>query len=251
MQDEIIKKIIHIFIAIFITVLIATIVALLILKYNVEGENNMAFELSKIMVISTAEGVDVSEIEPTDSKWNLKIIQNNDVYLEISKNKNYTETEIIDEVIIDNIKIVEEPTKGTIKLYKPSSEEELTYDNIEENEITESLIYTGSEASSIKNLEVANQGGLILFRCSIEDLGNYTSDADEIKHDGTILSKIGINYNDIKYTISFDLSIKLKSEIIYTGTVTLDLPAGNIIEEGTSHYEKTDLKDIIFKRNLR
>ena len=39
--------------------------------------------------------------------------------------------------------------------------------------------------------------------------------------------------------------------MIYTGTVTLDLPTGNIIEEGTSHYEKTDLKEIIFRRNLR
>ena len=72
MQDQIIKKIIHIFIAILITVLIATIIALLILKYNVEGEDNLPFELSKIMVISTAEGNDI-EGEQTENKWNLKI----------------------------------------------------------------------------------------------------------------------------------------------------------------------------------
>ena len=90
MQDQIIKKIIHIFIAILITVLIATIIALLILKYNVEGEDNLPFELSKIMVISTAEGNDI-EGEQTENKWNLKLSQNNDIYLEISKNKNYEE----------------------------------------------------------------------------------------------------------------------------------------------------------------
>ena len=84
MQDQIIKKIIHIFIAILITVLIATIIALLILKYNVEGEDNLPFELSKIMVISTAEGNDI-EGEQTENKWNLKLSQNNDIYLEISK----------------------------------------------------------------------------------------------------------------------------------------------------------------------
>ena len=134
MQDQIIKKIIHIFIAILITVLIATIIALLILKYNVEGEDNLPFELSKIMVISTAEGNDI-EGEQTENKWNLKLSQNNDIYLEISKNKNYEETEIIDKIIIDNLQIVEAPKIGTIKLYKPTKKEKIAYENSEENEI--------------------------------------------------------------------------------------------------------------------
>lgn len=250
MQDQIIKKIIHIFIAILITVLIATIIALLILKYNVEGEDNLPFELSKIMVISTAEGNDI-EGEQTENKWNLKLSQNNDIYLEISKNKNYEETEIIDKIIIDNLQIVEAPKIGTIKLYKPTEKEKITYENTEENEIKEKLEYTGKENTSIKNLEIANQEGLILFRYALEDIGTYTSDKDEIKHDGTILKEQNIEYKDIQSKISFDISIKLKSDMIYTGTVTLDLPSGNIIEEGTSHYEKTDLKEIIFRRNLR
>lgn len=250
MHDKTIKKIINTFIVIFITILIVTVVVLLIMKYHVEGENNMPFELSKIMVISTAEGQDVSN-EQAQTKWNLNIIQNNDVYLEIAKNKNYKETEIIDEIIIDNFKIEEAPKKGTIKIYKPTTEETVTYRNIEENEINENLIYTGKEKSSVKNLEVANQGGLILFRYSIDELGEFSSDTEEIKHDGTILSQVRVRDEDLKCKVSFDLSIKLKSEIIYTGNIVLDLPAGNIIEEGTSHYEKTNLKDIIFKRNLR
>lgn len=250
MQDQIIKKIIHIFIAILITVLIATIIALLILKYNVEGEDNLPFELSKIMVISTAEGNDI-EGEQTENKWNLKLSQNNDIYLEISKNKNYEETEIIDKIIIDNLQIIEAPKIGTIKLYKPTEKENIIYENTEQNEIKEKLEYTGKESTSIKNLEIANQGGLILFRYALEDIGTYTSNKDEIKHDGTILKEQNIEYKDIQCKISFDISIKLKSDIIYTGTVELDLPSGNIIEEGTSHYEKTDLKEIIFRRNLR
>jgi len=250
MHDKTIKKIINTFIVIFITILIATIVVLLIMKYHVEGENNMPFELSKIMVISTAEGLDISN-EESQTKWDLNIIQNNDVYLEISKNKNYKEVEIIDEVILDNFKMEKNPAKGMVRLYRPSQEENVTYRNSAENKIQESLTYTGKEKSSVKNLEVANQGGLILFRYSIEDLGKYVSDEEEIKHDGTILSNIGVNYNELECTVSFDLSIKLKSETIYTGNIVLDLPAGSIIQEGTSHYERTDLKDIIFKRNLR
>lgn len=251
MHDKIIKKIIKIFIITFITILIATIIALLILKYQVEGENNMPFELSKIMVISTAEGINVSNEEETQTKWDLNIVQNNDVYLEISKNKNYEEIEIIDEVIIDNFKIEAAPKIGNIKIYKPATEEELTYKNSEDNEIKDSLIYSGGEKSSVKNLEMANQGGLVLFRYSIEEIGKYSTDAEEVKHDGTMLSQIGVNYNDLECKVSFDLSIKLKSEIIYTGNVVLDLPAGNITQEGTSHYERTNLKDIIFRRNLR
>lgn len=250
MHDKTIKKIINTFIVIFITILIATIVALLIMKYHVEGENNMPFELSKIMVISTAEGQHISD-EESQTKWKLNIVQNNDVYLEIVKNKNYKEIEIIDEVIIDNFKIEEAPAKGVIKIYKPSTEDEKTYKNSTENEIQENLIYKGKEKSSVKNLEVANQGGLILFRYTIEDLGQFYTDAEEIKHDGTLLSQTDVNYSELECKVSFDLSIKLKSETIYTGNVVLNLPAGNIIEEGISHYEKTNLKDIIFKRNLR
>ena len=249
MYDEIIKKIVRIFIIIFITVLIATVIALLILKYNVEGEDSVPFELSKIMVISTGEGIDILD-EQVDNKWNLRIVQNNDIYLEISKNKNYNKTEIIDRIIIDNLKIEEAPNRGIVKIFKPTEKENLTYENTEENEIKESLEYIGKESSSAKNLEIANQGGLILFRYAIEDLGSYTSDSDELKHDGTILKEQNIEYKDIQCKVSFDLSIQLKSDITYTTTIILDLPAGNIAEEGTSYYQRTDLNDLIFRRKL-
>lgn len=253
MQDEVIKRIIRIFIVIFITVLVATLIALLILKYNVEGEDNMPFELSKILVISTAKGEDTQDIQIEKSEVirNLKIIQNNDVYLEIKKNKNYKETEIIDKIIIDNLKVEKEPKVGTVKMYKPTEDGASPYNNIEENEIKEILEYTGKEKADIKNLEVTNQGALVLFRYAIEDLGTYTANDNAVKQDGTILSTQELDYKDIQCKVSFDLSIKLKSDMIYTGTIILDLPAGNIIEEGTSHYERTNLKDIIFRRNLR
>lgn len=249
MYDEIIKKIIRIFVIIFITVLIATVIALLILKYNVEGEESVPFELSKIMVISTAEGIDTLQ-ENAENKWNLKLVQNNDIYLDISKNKNYEETEIIDKIIIDNFEVKEAPNKGQVKLYKPTARNDMAYENIEENEVKEALEYTGKENSNTKNLEIANQGGLVLFRCSIEDLGEYVSNANEIKHDGTILKAQNIDYKDIQCKVNFDLSIELKSETTYTASITIDLPAGNIMEEGTSHYQRIDFRDLIFRRKL-
>lgn len=52
-----VKKIIYFFTAIFVIALIVTIICLLMLKYEVEGEDNMPFELSQIVVVSSAEGV--------------------------------------------------------------------------------------------------------------------------------------------------------------------------------------------------
>ena len=250
-MDNVMKRIIHIFAVILITILIATVIALIILKYNIEGEDNMPFELSKIMVVSSADG---NENENTDNnkRWNLKVYQNNDIYLEISKNKNYKDNnEIIDQIIIDNFKIIEAPLKGDIIIYRPTTNEGSIYENTDENIITTELIYEGKEESSVKSLKIANQGGLILFRYTISNLDDLISDDDEIRYDGTLLNKIGIQYSEIKFKVSFDISIKLKLDKTYTGTVELDLPAGNILEEGTSSYEKTNLKDVIFKRNLR
>ena len=78
------------------------------LKYAVEGENNMPFELSQLIVVSTAEGVENNQNE---NIWNFDLMQNNDVYLYIGKNKSYKETEIIKRIIINNIKVEEGPQK--------------------------------------------------------------------------------------------------------------------------------------------
>lgn len=81
------------------------------------------------------------------------------------------------------------------------------------------------------------------------NFGNYSSDEEIIKHDGTILSKIGIENEEIKAKVLFDITIEIVSGISYTGTVSLEIPNGNIISEGKSNYEKTDFSDVIFKRN--
>lgn len=79
--------------------------------------------------------------------------------------------------------------------------------------------------------------------------GTYSSNEEEVKHDGTILSKIGITEDDIKCKVSFDITIEIVSGNKFTGTISLEMPVGNIITAGTSSYEKTDFSDVIFKRN--
>ena len=163
-----IKKVIYFFISIFIIALIAIIICLLILKYNVEGENNMPFELSQIVIISTAEGINTDG----ENTWNIDLKQNNDIYFHISKNKNYKETEIIKNVVIGNFKTNENPQKGEIVIYKPSKDESKKFEYIDEYIINDSLVYTGGEKTSLGDLQIANQGGVISVRYLLDNLRN-------------------------------------------------------------------------------
>lgn len=154
------RKIINFFIAVFIIALVITIICLIMLKYEVEGENNMPFELSQIVTVSTAEGIS-TEGEAT---WNFDLVQNNDVYLHISKNKNYKQTEIIKNVTVNNLKINNAPQKGEIVIYRPSKDENKTYEYSNEYIVKDSLVYQGSEKSNLKELQISNQGGVITLR---------------------------------------------------------------------------------------
>lgn len=83
----------------------------------------------------------------------------------------------------------------------------------------------------------------------IKTCGEYSSDEKEINHDGTILSKIGLTYEEIKFDLSFDISIVLVSGTTFTGNVKVDLPVGDIMQSGTLTFDKSDFSDVIFKRS--
>lgn len=240
------KRILKKVLLIFFLILILAVIFIVILKYNTEGETNMPFKISKIMLVSTAEGTDKN----SEYKWDLDIVQVNDIYIEIEKNKNYPTTEIIDKIIINNIKIEESPEKGKINLYKTSEQKRDVYNEKEKYLIDETIEYIGAEKTDNENSTIANQGGLLTLKCVNENLGNYQSnEGEEVKHDGTMLKNININNEtEIKSKISFDITLILKSEMIYKGKLNLQLPVGNIIEEGISYTEETELKDIVFKR---
>ena len=240
------KRFIKPVIIVSVLIIIITIVALLMLRYEVEGEVNMPFNLSRIIVVSSAEGI---QSENTENIWDLDIIQNNDIYLEITKNEQYKKKELIDSIILDNFKTEKQPSKGEIVVLKPTESGTGFYKVTEENIIKDQMKYTGSQETDISNLEISNQGGRIQFRYTNKNLGKYTSnEQEEIIHNGDILKKISITSEDIKAKVSFDITIKLISEKQYKATIVLEIPEGNVEEEGTTSLEKTDMKDIIFKR---
>ena len=241
------KETIKFWIAIFLLVLVLIIVGILMIQYQVEGEKNMPFKLSKMVVISSAEGVDKETEEKTN--WNVDIYQNNDIYLYIDQNKDIDiGDELIKSVKIQNIQTIKAPTKGTVKSYMPNSEAGRLYSYDERFLIEESLEYKGAAQSSSTNLQIGSKGGTIQIRISNSEIGNYNSNKDtQITHDGSLLAKIKATHEEIKFSVSFDLIIETTKNK-YKSTITLELPTGNIIEEKTSNFEKTDMSDIIFKR---
>ena len=249
MKDKI-KQIIntkqfHIMMVILIIFFILFAVGLISLKYNVEGEGNLPFYVSKISIISNAEGVDT---EDNTNKWNLQVNQNNDIYIYIKKNNDYKDTEIIESVKLDNFNIQQNPKIGEPKLLKPDSNiESVIFKNTTENEVN-SIEYIGDMDSSIKELKISNQGGLVVFRYAINNLGNYISNDDEEINHSELLKKLNINNDDLKFKVTFDIYITLNSGKTYKSNIDLDLPVNDVVNEGTQSTEYTDLKNIVFKR---
>lgn len=245
MDKEKKKQTIKLCVATVIFAVIILLVAIIMIRYNVEGDKNMPFNLSKIIIISTAEG---SETEG-EEKWNFNVYQNNDVYIYIDKNEDYRgEEKILKSLKIENISITKAPLKGEVKAYMPNSVEGRIFSYDENYIIDGSLEYKGAEESNSQTLEIGSNGGRALIRFSNTGLGKYSSDSDdEIIHDGTLLSKIGANNEDTQFEIAFDLVINVDT-CSYRANISLELPCGEILEEGTCSLEKTDMSDVIFKR---
>lgn len=213
------------------------------LRYQVEGEKNLPFKLSKIIVVSSAEGKD---IENSEIKWNFNLVQNNDFYISINKSEDYEKSQTIKSVKIENIEINKENSNGDIKNYKPA--EDGLFVNDDKYIIQDSLEYLGNITSDINELKIGNQGGTIIFRSANIGVGTYSTNDDEIAHDGKLLSKAGITDEQLNYSIKFDIIIETGKGIKYKGIVDMKLPQGSILTDGRGYLEKTDFDDVIFKR---
>ena len=238
------KRIIRIVISIIIISVIIFITGFFIVKYQVEGETNIPFIISKISIIQSVEGI---ENKGSQEIWNFNINENNDIYLYIEKNSSYGRTEIINDVTINNIKIEKNNNIGETKLYKPVEDEKKMFTNSREYEMSE-ITYKGELESNIKKQNISNQGGVIAFRYGINNISQFISNSnDEINH-SQLLQITNVKEEDIKTKIIFDVIIKLISGRKYQATVSLDIPTSQIIEKGTNGIEITDTKGIVFKR---
>ena len=240
----------HIGILLFIIIMVIFTVCLVSIKYDVEGETNMPYILSKIAIISSSQGNDKEE-KVEGNQWNFAIDQDNDIYLYVEKNPEYKEDEknkeTIKEIEINKIEVTKENENGTLNIYKPDVENVNTiFSNVDEN-IVKNLKYEVAENVDMKEMQITNQGGIMVFRCSNCDIANYVANDEEINHN-ELLKKANVSLEDLKINIKFDFSIKLNSGKIYKATIPLELPLEDVIEKGMSSKELTDMSKYVFKR---
>ena len=244
------NKFFHIGILLFIIFIVIFAVWITSVKYEVEGETNMPYILSKIAIISSSQGNDKEE-KVEGNQWNFAIDQDNDIYLYVEKNPEYKEDEknkdTIKEIEINNIEATKENENGTLNIYKPDVENVNTiFSNVDEN-IVKNLKYEVAENVDMKEMQITNQGGMMVLRCSNCDIANYIANDEEINHN-ELLKKANVSLEDLKINIKFDFSIKLNSGKIYKATIPLELPVEDVIEKGTSSNELTDMSKYVFKR---
>lgn len=235
----------------FLAFLIVTIVVVfsIVIKYHVEGESTLPYSIEKILIVSR---VDTKTNEDAENLWNVGLTENNNIFITIKKDSNST-NDTIKDIQISNFNIQSAPKLGKISIYRPTGDLNNLYVHSEQNYLGSSITYTGAKVDTLKTLEVRNEGGMIGFRVSLEDLGNYISNnyEEELVYDGSLLAKAGISSNDIKFEISFDLTINLNSGVSFVGTINLELPSGDIINEKEPYIELTDFSDVIFKREQK
>lgn len=110
--------------------------------------------------------------------------------------------------------------------------------------------YLGSDMTDIKgdNLKISNQGGIVELSVAQYNLGEITYKENEKNPiDGTLLKRLNINQSDISFKLTFDMIIELEGNLKFKTTITMDLPKGEIAENGIEVYEHTDFK-AVFKR---
>ena len=122
------KKLIKISSIIAVSILIIAIIVILALRYNIEGEKNLPFKITSIRVVSTAQG---NNQEDAENKWNLDVVQKNDFYFYLEKNPDYNKEDSISKITFENFKIEKSSDKGTVSIYKPSTNSILYYYNDE------------------------------------------------------------------------------------------------------------------------
>ena len=238
------KRIIHICVIAAIVAVVILIAIFLMFRYNVEGETNLPFNLKSINIVSTAE----SSLNKNEEVWHASILQKNDIFFTIEKNNNYKKQDAIKRVSFENFEITKENEDMIVTIYRPATSVN-SYIYSDEYKIENSIEFTGSQSTNMETLQINNQGGIIGFSITSDNLGEYIASINEkVPMDGKLLAKAGVKKEEMDFKVSFDLIIETESNHKFKSNIVLDLPTGNILKDGVGTLEDTELKNIIFKR---
>ena len=241
MKEKIFKKCLF---AAFLIILLMIVISIM-LKYEVEGEKELPFSISKILIVSTVDG---QLNEDAENIWNIGITQVNDLYMYLDKTIE-DEKQTIKEIKIENFVVHKNPNIGKLKVLRPTGEIANLYTHSEQDYLNDKIVYTGGVIDDLKSLEISNNGGILGFRVAIDELGDIISNEGEEKtYDGKLLADLGLTVSEIKFNMSFDVIITTSEDISFKGTINLDMPIDTLIEGGISNKEITDFSKVVFKR---
>lgn len=234
------------YIILFFIILVFCTTFFIMYKYYVEGEKKLPFNITKLLVVSSAK---TENIELNEDVYEANVIQKNDLYIAIEKDKEYSKEDAIKKITINNFKIEDEGKKGTVRIYRPSTGEN-TYEYTENYEVKNSVEYTGSKETNLKteSMTISNQGGIIELSVILNDLGKITyNEEDNILADGRLLNRLQITSEEIRKKISFDMYIELVGGNTFKTNISLEIPTGDMENEGVITNEM-DLSKLVFKR---
>lgn len=236
------------YIILFFLTLILFTTFFIMYKYYVEGEKNLPFNITKIVLVSSAQ---TEDIEINENIYEANVIQKNDMYFAIEKNNNYSKEDAIKKITINNFKIIEKGEKGLLKFYRTSLGIN-SFDYTENYEINDRVEYVGSKETNLKleNMIISNQGGVIELSAIITDLGKISySENDNISADGSLLKRLELTNEEIKHIASFDMIIELTGGNTFKTKITMELPVGDIVNDNVCTKE-IEVSKLVFKRIL-
>ena len=91
------------YIILFFLILVFCTTFFIMYKYHVEGEKNIPFNITKLVVVSSAK---TEDIEINENTFEANVIQKNDIYLAIEKNKNYSKEDAIKKITFNKFKLI-------------------------------------------------------------------------------------------------------------------------------------------------
>lgn len=243
-SDITLKRIAHLYIIIWIIIILILITGFCMFHYFIAGESHVPFIISKLVVISSAN---TANINLSEGEYTAEVLQNNDIYLSISKNPKYKKEDSIKTVIIRNFKSAD--NVSNLEIYRPANTSQLyTYND---NYLADAITYNGGQYTDIRDdrLQIANQGGTINFSIIQNHLGNISYlENEDINIDGTLLSTLNKSIEELQIEVSFDLEITLVSGKVFYTNINLVLPSGDILTNGISSVEYDKLDELIYKR---
>ncbi|MBR3133679.1 MAG: hypothetical protein IKG42_06470 [Clostridia bacterium] len=234
------------FIAFIIIMII--IVIFLMVRYQVEGEKNVPYEISNIIIQGTIDG----KSNQTENVFDIDLSQNNDIYIYLEKNDNYKKELEIKSVKIEDLEIVENNKLGDLKVLLPTENEvEAAFVKSEEDYLGKTIKYVGDIENNMKEQKISKKGGVVVFRISNSNIGHYVSNNIEdgaIVEYSKLIKELNINEKDLKFKVKMDIVIETSNDSKFKTTIELDLPTEDFGDNGVIQKKIKDCSDYIYKR---